>query len=892
MARGRVVKGFYDRFWKEHEAFSSLVEGLAAPGDRERFASVTLGQLIFVTFVQRRGFLDDDRDYLRNRLWLPRRRPTFFRHFLRRLFHEGLTSPKAERKADLDALLGRVPSFNGGAFDPSELELAHPDLDVPDEAFERVFDFFDAYRWHLDDRPPAAENEIRPDILGTLFEQSVNFRQERKEKGAYYTGEDITEYIARATIIPSLLGATAERCPDSFRPDGPVWRLLRDDPDRYLFEAARHGVDRSLPAEVAVGLRDVKRREGWNRPSADGYGLPTETWREHVARRERCHEVRRQMRSGKVRAVDDLVTHNLDVRRFAEDAIASCTDPAFLRAVWAALRGLSVLDPTCGAGAFLFAALDVLEPLYDACLNRMEALLREAKRPEEFRDFAAIREDVERHPNRRLFVLKSIVVRNLYGVDLMKEATAVCKLRLLLKLIAQARTAADLESLRDVDFNVRAGNALVGFARSEEVTRPGKGTLDAARLDRHLAGEYGIDAGRAEAFRAWRAGHRPFHWFAEFREVMASGGFDVILGNPPYVESAKVRDQYAIRGYATEGCGNLYAHVVERSKALLAPRGRAGMIVPHSAFCTDRMAPLLGLFAGPKTTWVSTYDIRPSKLFAGVDQRLAIYLTAPSAAQRTYGTRYQRWHEAARPHLFRRLRYADVGAMVYPNAVAKAEDDVERRIWEKLRRRRPLGDDLGGRARVYYHNAPRYWVRAMTFAPYFRNARDGAKVSAQVKSLPVGSRAAAAVTAAALNSSLFYWWFLLFSDSRHLNRREIDRFPLGLGEMADAAKQELQALCGRLMEDYRRHATRKTCQYQATGRVVYDEFFPGRSKGLLDEIDRILARHYGFTGEELDFLVNYDVKFRMGREDGRLTPTGADETDFIFPSRPVYFTGL
>jgi hypothetical protein len=871
-----VTKRFYDAFQKQHREFLGLIAGPSAPAERAGYASAMLNRLMFVYFVQKQGLLDRDRDYLKDRLGRVRqeRGPgqfhTFYCHLLRRLFHEELGRPKAKRGAGLDALLGNVPYLNGGIFDRHELENARAGIDIPDTAFERLFAFFDRYEWHLDDRPPARENEINPDVLGHVFEKYVNSRQEQKEKGAYYTREDITEYIARSTIVPFLLDAAAARCPDAFRPDGPVWRRLRDDPDRYVFEAVRRGADRDLPREVAAGLGDATRRGDWNRPAAADFALPTETWREHVARRRRCYELRRRLRAGAVCAVNDLVTENLDVRQFAADVIDTCDDPALLRALWGALWRVSILDPTCGSGAFLLAALSVLGPLYDACLGRMEALLRVGRRPEEFPEFVAALEKVKDHPNRRFFVLKSIVVNNLYGVDLMQEAAEICKLRLLLKVIAQARTVADLGPLPDVEFNVRVGNALVGFARPEEVggARAADKADLRARLDGHLAGEYGIDPTRPVPFSAWRRSHRPFHWFGEFFGVMAAGGFDVVIGNPPYVEYGGVRHGYRVRNYATEGCGNLYAFVVERGAALVQPRGRWGLIVPHSAFCTDRMAPLLGLFRGGRTTWVSTYDIRPAKLFAGVDQRLAIYLTAPSARERTFGTRYHRWHEPARPALFGALRYADVSDIDYPNSLAKAGCETELRLWEKLRRRKRLSSGLGGAAAVYYHNAPRYWVRALTFAPYFRNERDGAKLSTQVRRLSAKSRAEAAAVAAALNSSLFYWWFILFSDSRHLNAREIERFPLDVAGMAEGDRRELGDLCARLMEDYRRHAVRKECRYRTTGRVVYDEYYPRHSKPILDEIDRVLARHYGLSGEELDFVLNYDVKYRLGRDGG------------------------
>ena len=82
--------------------------------------------------------------------------------------------------------------------------------------------------------------------------------------------------------------------------------------------------------------------------------------------------------------------------------------------------------------------------------------------PEKFKDFRAVLKDVARHPNATYFILKSIIVRNLYGVDLMEEAVEICKLRLFLKLVSQVEKVDQLEPLPDIDFNIRAGNTLVG----------------------------------------------------------------------------------------------------------------------------------------------------------------------------------------------------------------------------------------------------------------------------------------------------------------------------------------------------------------------------------------------------------------------------------------------
>lgn len=934
-----VTKRFYDRFKEEHKAFLSFIDGITAVADREWYASLMLNRLMFIYFIQKKGFLDGDDQYLRNRLQMVQQSQgkgnfhTFYRYFLRRLFHEGLAQRKDERKAELNTLLGNVPYLNGGLFDTHQLEKDNPDIQIPDEAFEKLFDFFDAYQWHLDERPTRADNEINPDVLGYIFEKYIN----QKQMGAYYTKEDITEYISKSTIVPFLFDAAEKKCAIAFRPEGAVWRLLRDDPDRYIYDAVKKGVDLPLPGDIAAGISDVSKRGGWNRPADEPFALPTETWREHVARRTRCLEVRAKLAAGEIHNINDLITYNLYLRQFAQDVIETCEGPELLRAIYQSITEVSVLDPTCGSGAFLFAALNILEPLYEACLERMEVFVEELDKsgekhhPEKFSDFRKVLEqanDRKKHPSRRYFILKSIVLNNLYGVDIMAEAVEICKLRLFLKLVAQVERVEDVEPLPDIDFNIRAGNTLVGFtsldavrqamtigkngqhrmvsaedeavlkrieedaeiaakafrsfqdqqtehgieaernAGAKEEFRRRLGDL-AGELDRYLAAEYGINLRKQADFERWRASHQPFHWFVEFFGIMHSGGFDVIIGNPPYVEYNKAKKDYNVHGYETEPCGNLYAFVLERNAMLAKKYGRSGMIVPHSSICTDRMSLVQKLFNQVSTAaWISTYCIRPSKLFVGVDQRLAIYVMQHSNLDSSiYASRYHRWHEEYRPHLFSTIGYMGISNIKYPDSLPKMEGKLEDLLWHRITGFSALGKALVqfGNA-VYYHNAPRYWIRAMDFVPYFWNERDGEQISSHLKLLYLENKADRSVVVAILNSSFFYWWFILLSNCRDLGMREIGRFPLGLEKMTPTTKQRLTELDNELMGDLKAHSKRKEADYKATGTVIYDEFYPKHSKSIIDEIDRTLAKHYGFTEEELDFIINYDIKYRMGTD--------------------------
>lgn len=203
----RITKRFYDRFKKEHGVFLKFIKGIQDKASREWYASLMLNRLMFIYFIQKKGFLDGDINYLRNRMRLMQQHKgkdrflSFYRYFLLRLFHDGLG--QQERTAELDNLLGKVPFLNGGLFDVHDLERDNPNIEMPDKAFEKLFDFFDAYQWHLDERPLRADNEINPDVLGYIFEKYIN----QKQMGAYYTKEDITEYITKNTVIPYLFNA-------------------------------------------------------------------------------------------------------------------------------------------------------------------------------------------------------------------------------------------------------------------------------------------------------------------------------------------------------------------------------------------------------------------------------------------------------------------------------------------------------------------------------------------------------------------------------------------------------------------------------------------------------------------------------------------------------------
>ena len=140
-----VTKRFYARFKVERAAFLASTEGIPTETERVEYGSLILNRLIFVYFLQQKGLLDGNTNYLCSRLHMlqaSRGKGTFYRHFLLRFFREGLGGKQAQT-VDADALLGKLPHFHIGLFKEHPLEHAPTSVFIADEAFVRLFAFFD-----------------------------------------------------------------------------------------------------------------------------------------------------------------------------------------------------------------------------------------------------------------------------------------------------------------------------------------------------------------------------------------------------------------------------------------------------------------------------------------------------------------------------------------------------------------------------------------------------------------------------------------------------------------------------------------------------------------------------------------------------------------------------
>jgi SAM-dependent methyltransferase len=609
-------------------------------------------------------------------------------------------------------------------------------------------------------------------------------RPDPQARGAYDTPRDVAGHLAQNTLVPALLEASG----------GAVGlrHLLRRDPGRYLRPELRHGWALPMPAADP------------DLPAAPALGLAGETWGQAAARRLRCAQLMQRLGGAGELELNDLVMANVDLQRLTLDALACPPAPEWPLAFWNALERLTVLDPTCGSGAFLAAAADLLEPLYAACLERLESCGGAPARAVLARAAAA--------PSRRGFVLDSILRNNLYGVDLSPAAVARCRQR--------------LARLGDAEPNLRVGDALL--------------------------------EGAAE-------GAEPFQWGRAFPAIMAAGGFQVILGNPPYGRIPRGASRPLLRAAYWSArprwspIESLATLAVERCLCLLRPgSGRLGLVLPLAVACSTgpAFATLRRVIAAEPGLWLwSHFDRTPNALFGrAVRTRCSLAIYARSAAGHQVATTgLLRWKTQARSHLFATLHYARLTldlAPGIPKVASQLQADVLQRL---LAAGPPLGMDLRpagpAGATVFVGGSAYGWFPAWRELPAGLDRRGRAVPPARTAAFGCPGEAEADQVFALLCSSLGYWWWRVASDGFNLKRWLVLRFPFCLGAIPEPARRELAGL-GRLLrlelrDHYVQKANRGTrgnfllpacsVRIQAIDRCL-EASVPGLSAAFMDDI--------------------------------------------------------
>jgi hypothetical protein len=539
LGRDALGRRFYRALERVVAGLADAATGEAAPADRREVALLYVSRLLFLAFLEAKGWLDGDRGFLaRGFARCVASGGHYHRRVLLPLFFGTLNTPPA-RRAPVARALGAVPFLNGGLFARSPLERRCRRLAFPDAALGRVYgELLSRYRFTArEDGSGWTEAAVDPEMLGRAFE-SLMAARERRTTGAFYTPQPLVEHVTAAALATALGG---------------------DD----------------LAAEAAAALR--------------GETVPAE-------------------------ARDEL------------------------RARLARLR---VLDPACGSGAFLVHALERMAALAAAlgdprptAETRRGLLTRSVFGVDvnptavwlcELRLWlSVVIEGDERDPSRvpplpnldRHVRVGDSLAGGHFGDDLAAAAlgrgvrrlrdryarATGARKRALADALERAERGATLARLgREIAALSAERAEIVRHARARDLfdARRGLARGEAARLAdlrRRLA------AARARRRVVARGGALPFAYAAHFADAAAAGGFDLVLGNPPWVRlqnipresRAGLRSEFAVYRGAAWAAGAEAAHAgagfaaqvdlaalfVERSLQLLAPGRTLALLLP------------------------------------------------------------------------------------------------------------------------------------------------------------------------------------------------------------------------------------------------------------------------------------------------------------------------
>lgn len=242
------------------------------------------------------------------------------------------------------------------------------------------------------------------------------------------------------------------------------------------------------------------------------------------------------------------------------------------------LKKIKVLDPACGSGSFLIKALEVILEKYKA-FNYSD--------------------------NQNLRV--QIVLENLYGVDLDEQAVEIARLNLLINSLEERAKLPSLEN------NIKNGNSLISGTDEE--------------LERYFG----------KNFRD----KKPFNWEEQFPEVFKQGGFDVIIGNPPYIRPEKVeaedRKYYIESGYFDKFFGrfDIYILFLERAAKILKTDGILSFIIP-SSFLNQNYAKILRKWFLSEFEIENLDDLSNVKVFEGATIQSAVIVVRKTKSKDTH----------------------------------------------------------------------------------------------------------------------------------------------------------------------------------------------------------------------------------------------------------------
>lgn len=584
-----VTREFFERY---KELFLRLKEELDGLVEKDRrvgadfaakniqtadFAKKLLGQIVFLYFLQKKGWLGvgkDERgkfrswgagpkDFLR-RLYRGELVPydNFFNDLLEPLFYEALATDRGE-EAYYSRFRCKIPFLNGGLFEPiGGYNWQETDILIRNETLGEVFDTFDLYNFTVrEDEPLEKEVAVDPEMLGKVFENLLEVR-DRKSKGAFYTPREIVHYMCRESLIRYLEGALNSR--------GGYERL-------------------GIPQTELFGPRDMAKPDGSMELMAAS-GPPS------VA----IEDIRLLVCQGEFG-----VEHDLKVDEKGRETKAySWKLPESIRnqaeRIDRALADIKICDPAIGSGAF---PVGMLHEIVRARVTLTTYLPDDPKRTAYHFKRHAIQESI-------------------YGVDIDCGAVDIAKLRLWLSLVVDEDDFLSIKPLPNLDYKIVCGNSLFGVEHNvlnDHLFKELETLKERFFLEINPRQKKEEKTSIERLIRQLTENDGRFDFEIYFSEVFhKQRGFDIVIANPPYVrqESIKAFKPQLKEAFGNFYCGtaDLYTYFYKRGLEILKPVGHLCFIAPNKFMRTGYGKNTRALLAGEATPEI-VIDFRDLPIF-------------------------------------------------------------------------------------------------------------------------------------------------------------------------------------------------------------------------------------------------------------------------------------
>lgn len=591
----RFFKDYKERFLELQEELERVREGDSRVGEEftrrglesANFAKKLLGQIVFLYFLQKKGWLGVERgqpwgsgpkNFL-PALFANQKYENFFDEILEPLFYEALAVERPDHV--LGRLNCKIPFLNGGLFEPTGgYDWQGTEILIDNAVFENIFATFDLYNFTVrEDEPLEKEVAVDPEMLGKVFENLLEVR-DRKSKGAFYTPRAIVHYMCQESLINYLDTALNLR-PDPLAQKPPV----QDD----MFAASK-------PTQETMAVMKYDSIV----PRAD---IETLIRKGELALQ---HEAAREAGAS------------------SYEAVIPASVRAHARELDEALADVKICDPAIGSGAFPVGMMHEIVRAREVLTAYLPSSFGMPRHAEQGAGGEGVRTtyNLKRHA----------IQHSLYGVDIDPAAVDIAKLRLWLSLVVDEEDYKNIKPLPNLDYKIVAGNSLLGvekdifnhhlFEELEalkplyfEANNPAKKKALKEKIDTlivQLTGDKAI-----------------FDFEIYFSEIFHSkGGFDVVIGNPPYVSHDKIKvKRYLKNNYtAYEPFADLYCYFLEKSIVVQNTTGTLCFITSNSYIKSEYGKPCRK-FISRKNKIISIINIEDFQLFETAIVNSAILLS-------------------------------------------------------------------------------------------------------------------------------------------------------------------------------------------------------------------------------------------------------------------------